>query len=717
MTPLLRRRILSVHRWAGLIIGLIIAWMAITGALMVFRPQLEPMAEHQLRTFAACSTRLPLDTLAEAARTAHPGVRLDYIRVLGGDTGPVLIRYTDQNTAYVDPCTATILGIQSRYGGPFGRIEWLHRFMFLGGAHGTITGIAVGAFVLLLIIGGLVVWWPARLKDLRGSIRLNPRLTGRARTLNRHKTIGLYAGLIVLVSALTGLPQAVDWYKDGIYRITGSPRPQAGAFKSDPASGPERLPMERFWRHAQSLVPHPREALLHYPAKLRDPVEIYMIGADAPHANARSYLYLDAYSDKVLSFVPYAQSSLGHKLYFWTLSIHTALAGGIGWQLLLLAGALSVPYLAWTGIGSYLRRKVPAVRAAAKETFASPRLVSRRAVMATVIALAVAASVGLSMSPAEPQRPTRIVLVVDGIKEVRNLPAIVAESLGYFKDEGLLVTMMDGRDEVPTDQMLVDGRADAAMAFYHHTIMSQASGKMTEAVVALAMSPAEKVLVANRLKDQIKSPSDLKGRKIFTGGPNSGKTITANWLMENAGFQPTDYTRLELADRETIAKALADGDADAIVAHEPDATFYRQAGVATILADVTSVADTKKNLGALFPTTTLYLSNAYVAAHPDVTQHLVNAMLRSLAFINSHTPEEIMAALPKQIAGKNPTTYLHNLTEDVGMFRTDGLMPEADSRIEMKIITDFQPKYAAAKFEDTYTNRFVEAAPKRVKEP
>ncbi|HLG86745.1 MAG TPA: PepSY domain-containing protein [Alphaproteobacteria bacterium] len=717
MSPLLRRRILSVHRWAGLIIGLIIAWMAITGAVMVFRPQLEPMAEHKLRTVATCSTHLPLDALADTARAAHPGVHLDYIRVLGGDAEPVLIRYADQKTAYLDPCTATVIGIQSRYGGPFGMIEWLHRFMFLGGAHGTITGLAVGAFALLLIVGGLVVWWPGTLKNLKPAIRLNTCLTGRARTLNRHRTIGLYASLVVLISALTGLPQAVDWYKNGIYWITGSPRPEAGAFKSDPASGAKRLPMEQFWQHARSLVPHPREALLHYPVKVRDPIEIYMIGADAPHANARTYLYLDAYSDKVLSFVPYADSSLGHKLYFWTLSIHTALAGGIAWQLLLLAGALAVPYLAWTGIGSYLRRKLPAIKAAANGTFASPRLVSRRAITAAVIALVVAASVGLSISPAEPQRPTRIILVVDGIKEVRNLPAIVAESLGYFKDEGLLVTMMDGRDEIPTDQMLVDGRADAAMAFYHHTIMSQASGKMTEAVVALAMSPAEKILVASRLKDQIKSASDLKGRKIFTGGPNSGKTITANWLMANAGFKATDYTRLELADRETMAKALADGDADAIVAHEPDASFYQKSGVGTVLADVTSVAETKKNLGALFPTTTLYLSNAYVAAHPDITQHLVNAMLRSLAFINSHTPEEIMAALPKQIAGKDPATYLHNLTEDVGMFRTDGLMPESDARIEMKIITDFQPKYASAKFEDTYTNRFVEAAPKRAKEP
>ncbi len=712
MSPLLRRRILSVHRWAGLVVGLVIAWMAITGSLMVFRAQLEPASEHRIRTFAPCATRLPLDDLAASARAAHPGPRLDYIRVLGGEAAPVLIRYADQNTAYLDPCTGAVLGIQNRYGGPFGMIEWLHRFMFLGSAHGTVTGIAVMSFALLIIVGGLIVWWPSTLKALKAAIKLNPRLNGRARTLNRHKTIGLYASLIVLTSALTGLPQAFNWYKNGIYWLTGSPLPGAAEIKSDPPGGVARLPMETFWRHAQSLVPHPSEALLHYPAKARDPVEIFMIAADAPHANARTYLYLDAYTDRVLSYTPYADSSLGHKLYFWTLSIHTGLAGGIVGQLLLLAGALSVPYLAWTGIGSYLRRKFPAAKQAVNSVrFPRPQLNEENIMRALAISLAGVIGISLFVGAAEP--PSRIVLVVDGIKETRNLPAIVAESQGYFKDEGLTVTMMEGRDDVPTDQMLTDGRADAAMAFYHHTIMSQASGKKTEAVIALAMSPAEKVLVASRLKDQIKSAADLKGHKIFTGGPNSGKTITANWLMEHAGLTSADYISLPLADRDAMAKALADGDADAIVAHEPDATYYQTTGVATVLADITSVEATRQNLGARFPTTTLYLANDYVAAHPEVAQHLVNAMLRSLAFINSHKPEEIMAALPKQIAGKDPATYLHNLTEDMAMFHTDGLMPEQDARMEMKVIVDFQPKYAGAKFEDTYTNRFVEAALKK----
>jgi vanillate O-demethylase ferredoxin subunit len=107
--------------------------------------------------------------------------------------------------------------------------------------------------------------------------------------------------------------------------------------------------MEAYWQKLQSLVPDPAEALIHFPAKPRDPVEIFAIERGAPHANARTMLFLDAYSGEVLRFRPYAQSSLGHKAYFWTLSWHTGMLGGIGGPLILISGALALIFLGLVG--------------------------------------------------------------------------------------------------------------------------------------------------------------------------------------------------------------------------------------------------------------------------------------------------------------------------------------------------------------------------------
>ena len=50
---------------------------------------------------------------------------------------------------------------------------------------------------------------------------------------------------------------------------------------------------------------------------------IFTIGPGASHPNARTMLFLDAYTNEVLRFTPYARSSFGRKLYFWMLSWHT----------------------------------------------------------------------------------------------------------------------------------------------------------------------------------------------------------------------------------------------------------------------------------------------------------------------------------------------------------------------------------------------------------
>jgi vanillate O-demethylase ferredoxin subunit len=105
---------------------------------------------------------------------------------------------------------------------------------------------------------------------------------------------------------------------------------------------------------------------------VRDAVEIYAIERGAPHPNARSYVYLNPYTADVLRFEPYAASSAGNRIYRWLGSLHTARVGGLPVQLLLFAGILGVPVLAYTGIRSALRR-VPLAKTGRKPVMRAPR--------------------------------------------------------------------------------------------------------------------------------------------------------------------------------------------------------------------------------------------------------------------------------------------------------------------------------------------------------
>src|SRR5438477_12042809 len=110
---------------------------------------------------------------------------------------------------------------------------------------------------------------------------LNPRLAGRHRTLDRHKVVGLYASVIVLSSALSGLPLALDWYLTGVYAITGSKPEKPPGVKAPEGATP--LSMETYWRHVQALVPNPGETLIHFPSarKPHEALDIFTVARDA----------------------------------------------------------------------------------------------------------------------------------------------------------------------------------------------------------------------------------------------------------------------------------------------------------------------------------------------------------------------------------------------------------------------------------------------------
>lgn len=318
---------------------------------------------------------------------------------------------------------------------------------------------------------------------------------------------------------------------------------------------------------------------------------------------------------------------------------------------------------------------------------------------------------GLARSEAAP----RVVLAVDGIEQTRNLPVLVAQQLGYFKDEGLTVTLVDAPAQPNPAALMKDGRADGAVAFYHHTFMSQADDHMvTEDVATLGVTPGLKLMVAARLKDRVKSPADLKGLRIYTGGANSGKTTAMNWLAQRAGFGVGGYTPLSPTTAKGMAQALRDGRADAIMTHEPDASAYAASGAAFEIADLSSPQGTRAALGELYPSTSLYIPKAYVDANPQVVQHLVNACLRALAYIDSHSAEQLLAVLPQNMAGKDRATFVRTLAEDKKMFETSGLTPEAGARQELAAMAALTPKYRKVDFGQTYTDRFVRASPVHV---
>lgn len=367
MKPAFRTSLLQLHLLAGLTAGLVLTIMALAGAWMVFRPQLEPLAYPELMTVAPGRERVSLDTLAANAAAAYPGRTFNQVRFWAEPTRSVMIRCSNSDQIYLDPWTGRVLGLQNRYGGLFGKAEDIHRFLGLGSNVGThVTAVAAFQFIFI-ILSGFVLWMPPAWRAVRTALTLKYNLSGRARLLNWHRTLGAYTAVFVLLSALTGLPHAYSWYEHGVYRVVGSRLPAVPAASAVAPDSP-RVPVEQIWHRAQAELPDYHSANLYFPKNGDNSTLIWIVSADAPHAHARSEYYVDAGTGALLQATPYAASSAGHKLFYWMLAWHLGQAGGVVSQVLLFLATLGVPVLVITGTWSYLRRRRPSPGAGTSES-------------------------------------------------------------------------------------------------------------------------------------------------------------------------------------------------------------------------------------------------------------------------------------------------------------------------------------------------------------
>ncbi len=308
-------------------------------------------------------------------------------------------------------------------------------------------------------------------------------------------------------------------------------------------------------------------------------------------------------------------------------------------------------------------------------------------------------------------------------------------SLGYFDREGLAVEIVKVETISPEDYLmqepLVNGRLDASYHWFHHVVFGNRHNLPLKAVLKVCDSPGMKVLVASRVKDQVKSGADFKGRNIAEGAGYATKSMLMNLLARQGGLTDTSYTPVnqEVEGRlENILKGLKDGRVDVMAFMEPMTSSLEASGQVTVLYDLTNRAGTIKAIGQEWLAQSVFVSDNFIAAHPDIVQRLVNAYVLTLRYVNAHTADEIAAQLPvAYFAGKDRATevtrirkFLTNVARDDYSFSAEAaqfaldtlLVSKFDESDEGKFRRTGDPKITA---NSLYTNRFVEKAMKEIK--
>jgi NitT/TauT family transport system substrate-binding protein len=306
----------------------------------------------------------------------------------------------------------------------------------------------------------------------------------------------------------------------------------------------------------------------------------------------------------------------------------------------------------------------------------------------------------------------KVKIMVGGMEKIIYLPAKLTENLGYFKQEGVEVELINEGAGQSAEEALIAGQVDGVVGFYDHTIDLQAKGKYLKSVIQFGATPGETLMVSNKLKDQIKGISDLKGKKIGVTGLGSSTNFLANYLVTKGGHTTKDYTPLPVGAGNTLIASMQQGRIDLAVTTEPTVSLLEAKKLASPLVDMSSIDGTKQALGGNYPAACLYMKSDYIKAHPEIVQKLVNAFSKTIKYIQTHKPEEIAAQLPSAYYAGNKEMYLKALSHSMPMFSPDGKMPTDGPAKVYEVLSTFNPKLKDAniKLEETYTTEFVDKA-------
>jgi uncharacterized iron-regulated membrane protein len=410
----LRQIIFWLHLVTGVVAGLIIFVMSVTGVLLAFERQIVAFAERHVRTVqppAPGVSRLDLDTLMTRARAAVPEGKPSGVMLRADPTAMVVVNFGREQTVFVNPYTGAVPGAGAKTLRAFFRMvmDW-HRWLGTEGESRDLGRAITGACNAAFCRHGRhwflpLVAPPVDASGLEGCYGAQRQAARKPRDWNWHHTAGFWSASVLICVTLTGLVMSYQWANDLLYTLTGTmppPRPpgaaegrsaaadnrrneggprlagsppDGGAGRQSRAEGrtamerqgrpgedgavgsmPQHASLEALFAAAVQQVPHWRSMTVRLPQRSATQLTITLEEATSPHPYPRSILTLDAATAAVVQWEPYASYNLGRTIRAWVRPVHTGEAIGVLGQVVAALASTGGMVLVWTGLALAWRR-------------------------------------------------------------------------------------------------------------------------------------------------------------------------------------------------------------------------------------------------------------------------------------------------------------------------------------------------------------------------
>jgi NitT/TauT family transport system substrate-binding protein len=333
--------------------------------------------------------------------------------------------------------------------------------------------------------------------------------------------------------------------------------------------------------------------------------------------------------------------------------------------------------------------------------------------MRTIVSRLAATLMALTLSSGLAAAATKITIAVGGGACLCYLPTVLAQQLGEYEKAGLAVELVDLKGGSDALRAVLGGSADVVSGYFDHCVNLAAKKQELTSFVVYDRYPGLVLVVSPGHTSEIKSIRDLAGKKVGISAPGSSTDFFLKYLLKKNGVDPASVPVIGVGLGATSVAAMEQGQIDAAVMLDPSVTVLQGSHPdLRILSDTRTQKDTLDVFGGEYPGGALYSTTAWIAGHDKEVQALTNAMLNTLAWIHTHSPEDVMAKMPPEMVGKNKELYLAALKNTIPMYSETGRMDPKGADAVLAVFSESSPEVAKANVDvlKTYTNKFVEQA-------
>lgn len=373
----------DIHLWLGIASGLILFIVCLSGTVYTFRAEIERLTSPSKYyvTVAPGQELISPDSLIARFEKQLNGKVLSIQMPLDKERSwQVGLRKNEQTGTqkgggnqpdkgaeggarpkiyFVNPYTATILGEEGNGVSDFFTATMqLHRWLLMDRrTGGLIVGIATLVF-LGLIISGLIIWFPARLKHWKQGLKITFRGNWKRTNHDLHNTLGFYAGFFLLIMASTGLCWSFEWYRNGASALLGA-RVFAGRNEKPLQSAVSETspqPVSALLQQADAAFPYPGDYRIMMASDAAGSVSISKNKTGFFALSAADRIVLDQYTGKPLKTDRFSSKKWNKQIAALVKPMHTGEIFGTFSKIIYFIACLFATSLPVTGTIIWLNK-------------------------------------------------------------------------------------------------------------------------------------------------------------------------------------------------------------------------------------------------------------------------------------------------------------------------------------------------------------------------